>query len=321
MTPVIFLLVPVAALINILERISNSLLREQTARNYRTGDFEITVHGPTATGSNNITDTDITLLFDQTPTQSILGVCILAYFVSALGVGGIWELRRTEGTAGHQRVWGWTVLLSNIIMIGASAGVLGYASSVQSNTRAWQSYEDVGRNDQEYTRETWACQIDKFYPDEGWAGAACGIARATRLLLIPLILSSALVLVSLWILVRDRGGAKWLVGGQGRYAGFQNVYELRPTGPTAPYAAQPGPQWVPYPGQQWPQQPAQQWPQQPAQQWPQQPAQQWPQQPAQQWPQQPGQQWVPQPVQQWTQPPMPQAQKPNATVEQTVVSR
>ena len=297
MTPVIFLLFPVAALINILERISNSLLRAQTARNYRTGDFEITVHGPTATGSENMTDMDITLKFNQTPTQSILGVCILAYFVSALGVGGIWELRRTEGTAGHQRVWGWTVLLSNIIMIGAGAGVLGYASSVQSNTKGWQSYEDVGKMDQEYTRETWSCQINKFYPDEGWAGAACGTARATRLLLIPLIISSALVLVSLWILVRDRGGAKWLAGGQGRYAGFESVYELRPTGPTAPYPAQTGPQWAPYSVQQWPQQPVQQWPHQPAQQ------------------------RAPQPVRQWTQPPTSQTQKPDVAVEQTVVFR
>jgi hypothetical protein len=110
-----------------------------------------------------------------------------------------------------------------------------------------------------------------FYLDRNWAGTACGLAKATRLLLIPMAVSAALVLVSLWVLVRHRGGMGWLFGGKGRYAGFANVYELRPTSPGAQRVAQPQQQWMPYPVQQWPQQTYQQWPQQQYQAVPQQP--------------------------------------------------
>jgi hypothetical protein len=188
------------------------------------------------------------------------------------------------------------MLISNVVMVGASAGVLGCASSVQSSERSWPKYEDVGKDEQRFTRETWACQIDKFYPDESWAKAACGTAKATRFLLIPMAVSSAIVLVSLWVLVRDRGGLKWLGGGKGRYGGFKSVYELQPTASSAPYAFQAAPQGTPQPFQQWPQQPHHQWAPQPYQQWPQQPYQQWPQQPYQQAPQQPDSQPSQQPA-------------------------
>jgi hypothetical protein len=296
LTPPLFLLFPVGVLIFALERISKALILEQTQRDWRSGSYKITVYGPTSTGSNNLTYTDVTFHTNEAPTLAILGICCLSFIVSAIGVFGIWELRKVEGTAGHQRKWAWTMLLSNVVMVGASAGVLGYASSVQSSERSWPKYEDVGKDEQRFTRETWACQIDKFYPDESWAKAACGTAKATRFLLIPMAVSSAIVLVSLWVLVRDRGGLKWLGGGKGRYGGFKSVYELQPTVSSAPYAFQAAPQGTPQPFQQWPQQPHHQWAPQPYQQWPQQPYQQWPQQPYQQAPQQPDSQPSQQPA-------------------------
>jgi hypothetical protein len=66
-------------------------------------------------------------------------------------------------------------------------------------------------------------------------------------MLIPLAVSSLLVMVSTWILTRDRGGTKWLFGGKGRYAGFSNVYEMGRQGPAPPY--QQGPQFYPMPQQ------------------------------------------------------------------------
>ena len=95
------------------------------------------------------------------------------------------------------------------------------------------------------------------------------VQKATRFLLIPIAIFSLLVLVSFWFLIRQRGGLKWLCGGKGRYAGFDNVYELQQGGPPGQYAqgttgpyvqgpyAQGPPQWAPQP--YYVVQPAQQW--------------------------------------------------------------
>lgn len=84
--------------------------------------------------------------------------------------------------------------------------------------------------------------------------------KAIRFLLLPMALFALLVLGSLWVIIRQRGGWNWLCGGKGRYAGFDNVYELqqRPPGPygPAPYAQGP-PQFTPQP--YYPVQPVQQW--------------------------------------------------------------
>jgi hypothetical protein len=259
-------------------------------------------------GSDVSDDTTVTIDVNDGPIYVILGLCMLGYGVSLLSAAGIWQLRRTEGTAGHERMWTWTIFISNIVMIGASLGVFGYITSVQSSDNSWQSYEDVGKEDQEHTRETWACQISQFYPDRDWAGTACGTAKAMRFLLIPMAVAAFSVFVSLWVLVRRRGGLKWVLGGKGRYAAFANAYEMQPPGPPSPYAGPPGQQWIPQP---WPAQPGQQWLGQPMQQ-------QWVPQPYQQWGPQPVQQWGPQPV---VQQPVSQVPKSDATVEQRPVFR
>jgi len=257
--PPLFLLLPIGVITFALERITNALILAQTRGNGPPGGYDTPFYG---------------LSYNQSPTIAILGICVLVYIVGTLDVFGIWELRKVEGTSRHQRVWAWIMLISNVVMAGASAGVMGYASSVQSSEVEPRRYEDLTRNDAAFTRETIACGISNFDPDQGWATTACGTAKATRFLLVPMAITSALVLVSLWILVRDRGGLRWLFGGKGRYAGFANVYELRPTSPGAP-PIQPQPQWGPY--SQWQPQPAQRRPQQSYQQWPQQSV---PQQPA-----------------------------------------
>ena len=85
--------------------------------------------------------------------------------------------------------------------------------------------------------------------------------KATRFLLLPMAIFALLVLSSLWVIIRQRGGWKWLCGGKGRYAGFDNAYELQQGAPQGPYApapyAQAQPQWAPQP--YYPVQPAQQW--------------------------------------------------------------
>jgi hypothetical protein len=277
LSPAAFLLLPISTLIFILERISQSLLNTQLNRNYRSGYRQITLNGPANSSSNaGEVPTTITLSIDVGPTLAILGVCVFAFVVGVLACCGIWELRRVEGSPGMQRFWAWTSYVANVITVGLSVGVLAWASAVQAG-EGWNGYDDVGDPDQRFTRETWVCQIDKFYPREDWAGPVCGLSvctlrfsrlsndtntkqKATRFMLIPLAISSILVMVSTWILVRDRGGVKWLFGGKGRYAGFASVYEMNPHAPAPPY--QPGPQFYPVPQQYAPQMPQQYAPQQ-----------------------------------------------------------
>ncbi|KAH7412325.1 hypothetical protein DE146DRAFT_275794 [Phaeosphaeria sp. MPI-PUGE-AT-0046c] len=273
--PSLLLLFPIGVLTLALERISNALLREQTSRNWRSGDSEVSIPNPTSSA-----DTSINIQVKNAPTYAILGICCLSYLVSAIGVFGMWELRKVEGTSRHQRGWSWAVLVSHVIMIGASVGVLAWASSVQSDENSWLRREDIGQGSLVLTRETWACQIDKFYTDSGWAGAACGTAKGTRFLLIAMAVSSVLALVTLWVIVRQRGGLKWLSGGKGRYGGFDNVYELQPNTSGAPYVFQPAPQWTTQPYHQWTPQSYQQWHMGANHsQWAQQPPQHAPQQP------------------------------------------
>jgi hypothetical protein len=265
LTPPLFLLFPFAAIITILDRVSKNALYSHLTRNMRSGAFEVHLQGHTTTH-------DVTLNIKDGPEYATSGTCIIGYFVAALGVAGVWQLRRVEGTAAHDRMWTWIMCISNVAMIGAALGSFGYATSVQTGDKGWASVEAVGDDGGEHTKETWACEIERIDPTQHWAGATCGTATAMRLCLIGLAIAALLVFVSLGVLVRARGGLKWLFGGKGRYAGFQSVYEMQPPG-------QQGPQWMPQPGQQYMPQPYQQWGPQPVQQWGQ-PVQQWSPQPA-----------------------------------------
>jgi hypothetical protein len=268
LAPTVLLLLPVSVLVVVLERTSKSLLLEQAGRDWRGSEYLIYLNGPNATDPSSTANTAVNMSINNAPSWAILGVCVAAYIVCALDAFGIWELRKVEGTYGPQRGWAWTASVGNIVLVGLSLGVFGWATSVQGS-EGWQSYADVLRQDQEYTRETWACQIEHFYPKEGWAGAACGTAvsphfvdisyllmliylkKATRFLLLPMAIFALLVLGSLWVIIRQRGGLKWLCGGKGRYAGFDNAYELQQGGIPGPYApvpyAQGPPQWAPQP--------------------------------------------------------------------------
>jgi hypothetical protein len=175
LAPTVLLLFPVTVLVTILERISKSLLLEQAGRDWRGGEYLIYLNGPNATDPSSTARTAVNMDIDNRPSWAILGVCVAAYVVCAIDAFGIWELRKVEGTYGSQRVWAWTASGCNVFLFGLSLAIFGWSTSVQ-NSEGWQSLADVQRQDQEYTRETWSCQIARFYPSEGWAGAACGTA-------------------------------------------------------------------------------------------------------------------------------------------------
>lgn len=265
LTPAMFLLLPLSCIIFALERVSQTLLVTQATRNWTNGDYELTVYGPTnSTGKFDYTD--IVLRTNLAPTLSILGICALAFVVSIIACCGIWELRRIQGSVVYQRVWCWTIIGTNLVVVTASTAVLVWASLLQTR-EGWKDYTDVAREGSEYTRETWFCQINKFFPRQNWAGPACACAQTTRYMVISLIVSAVLILLVTGILARDRGGMGWLFGGKGRYAGIAGATEMYSVAPQQPqYYTQP-PQYQPQP--HYPQHP--QYPQYPQQQPPQAP--------------------------------------------------
>jgi hypothetical protein len=79
-------------------------------------------------------------------------------------------------------MWCWFVILTELAVVGVSLGVLSWASSLEAYT-GWLNYGDVGHTGEEkFTRETWVCQIDHFYPRQDWAARACDVAVCFLLL-------------------------------------------------------------------------------------------------------------------------------------------
>lgn len=173
--PIWLLLFPVSVLVFALERISKSLLLEHTYLNYRSGTSMITVSGRNSTSSTVASDVHITMRIDRAPTIAILSVCVAAYIICVIDAFGIWELRKVEGTYGHQRICAWVAAIGNVLLFALSLGVFGWATSLESSS-GWQTYDDVQKPNQQFTRETWACQIESFFPREKWASASCGTA-------------------------------------------------------------------------------------------------------------------------------------------------
>jgi hypothetical protein len=163
LAPTVALQLPFSVLIVILERITRSLFLSHTTRDYfRSGARGFTVPG-----------NDLTIDDDNAPTLAFLGVSVLGVLLSCFCAAGMWELRRVDGIRGAgQRVWCWSVLAMQVVVLGVSVGVLGWTSALQA------AQEDVKLGSgKEYTRETWVCGIGKLYTEEqDWAGSACGTA-------------------------------------------------------------------------------------------------------------------------------------------------
>ncbi|KAI2482546.1 hypothetical protein Ptr902_04862 [Pyrenophora tritici-repentis] len=168
----------------------------------------------------------------------------------------MWQLRRVQDTAGHERAWVWVLGVGNVMLVAAGVAAFAYSTSVQGSEKKWESLDDVGMGGQEHTREGWICGIQEFFPEEGWAGQACGMQKAMRFLMLALVGAAVLVLGSVAVVVRGRGGWKWVGGGRGMYAGFQGVYEMQTPGVSVPYVGAQGGQWMQQPGHG---QPVQQW--------------------------------------------------------------
>jgi hypothetical protein len=167
LAPSILLVLPFSALIIVLERVTQSLFRSHTQRNYRDGSAGISLGADLST--------DLSINEDPAPTWALLGVGVLGMLLACLSGAGMWELRRVDGRRGAgQRMWCLGVLAMNAVVLGVSVGVLAWTSSLQ----AAQSGVDL-QKDGEYSRETWVCRIDTLYTDEEWAGSACGTAVRT----------------------------------------------------------------------------------------------------------------------------------------------
>jgi hypothetical protein len=172
--PILLLLVSVIAFA--LERISYALFAAEAPFRYTDHTRTMTFYGPRYKGATQYEYIDVAILVNVAPTAAIVGLSVLGVAVAVVGACGIWELKRVEGTARHDRTWAWFVCVLQVLFAGACVGVLAYASSIQGD--GWREYEDVdGMGDsQTFTRETWVCQIDRFFPLQDWATTACGVA-------------------------------------------------------------------------------------------------------------------------------------------------
>ncbi|CAE7179378.1 hypothetical protein P3342_002327 [Pyrenophora teres f. teres] len=249
--PIAFLL-STAVAITFLERTSKNAFYSHLSRNERNGAFELILPGQHGSQETSITHLDV----NDGPIYALLGLCTLVYGMCALSAAGMWQLRRVQDTAGHERAWVWVLGVGNLVLVAAGVAAFVYGTSVQGSERKWESLGDVGMGDQEHTRETWVCGVQEFFPEEGWAGKACGMQKAMRFLMLGLMGAAVLVLGSVAVVVRGRGGWKWVGGGRGRYAGFQGVYEMQTPGMSVPYVGAQGGQWMQQPGHG---QPVQQW--------------------------------------------------------------
>jgi len=248
----IALLLSTAIAITLLERISKNTFHSHLSRNQRDGAFELDLRGQNVSQDTTVTQMDV----KDGPIYALLALCMLAYGVCALSAAGMWQLRRVQDTAGHERAWVWGVGVGNVVLGAAGVATFVYSTSVQAGEKTWMGYRDVGVAGQEHTRETWVCGIQEFFPREDWAGQTCGMQKGMRFLVLGLVGAAVLVLGSVAVVVRGRGGWKWVGGGRGRYAGFQGVYEMQSPGVAVPYVGAQGGQWMPQAGQG---QPVQHW--------------------------------------------------------------
>lgn len=162
-----FFLLLTAALVVALDRISVSLFDEVTP-NFYNGPRVITLFGPTENGATPEEYNFIDVKINERNGIVIALMCTaaLAFLVSFISACGIWELRKIvageEGFdfsargswEGRGRKWSWVTLFVNVMMVGGALGVLGWTSSVQAGEGWKNGYEDVGKEEQKWMRET-----------------------------------------------------------------------------------------------------------------------------------------------------------------------
>jgi hypothetical protein len=160
-----------------LERISYGIFADNIpSLNYGRGGRTMTFYGPPFKHATKYEYMEVEIEINVAPTATIIGLTLLGVMVAGVGACGVWELRRVVGTAAHQRAWAWQVCILQVLYAGACVGVLAWVTLVQGE--GWKDYRDVeGMGDvQKFTRETWVCQIDQFFPLNDWSASACGVA-------------------------------------------------------------------------------------------------------------------------------------------------
>ncbi|KAF2191617.1 hypothetical protein K469DRAFT_736268 [Zopfia rhizophila CBS 207.26] len=118
-------------------------------------------------------------------------------------------------------IFGWTLIGPAIANALGQVACLAYVFIVQGQHPEAKSTEEVryvdGKYDTDgklYTREAWACMMDKLYKErEGeWAEKACSELKTGRFLTIPLLATSILLLTLAFWQIRRQGGLGWLFG-------------------------------------------------------------------------------------------------------------
>ena len=127
-------------------------------------------------GPNTTKTIDFSLL--SGPNDAVMAAAYISIIASILFVVGLWLVRHVS----KHNIWGWAMFGPAILNVFGQIACLAYVFIVQGQHPEATSTEEVkfvdGRYDTNgklYTREAWACMMDKLYNErEGeWAGKAC----------------------------------------------------------------------------------------------------------------------------------------------------
>ncbi|KAF2015222.1 hypothetical protein BU24DRAFT_449981 [Aaosphaeria arxii CBS 175.79] len=172
------------------------------------------------------------------PQDAVMAGGYISIIASILLVAGIVISRHVS----RHNIWGWAVIGPALLDLLGQIGILAYVNIVKSQNPEAKSADEVtfanGKYDTQgklYTREAWACMMDKFYPDrETWAEKACSDLKIGALMPIPLAICGAAMVGLASFMIWRRGGFGWLIGRRKNVLAYSNqktgdYIDLQPT--------------------------------------------------------------------------------------------
>ncbi|KAH7117894.1 hypothetical protein B0J11DRAFT_493793 [Dendryphion nanum] len=183
--------------------------------------FEMTDMPNPVLGSKEIkagidTTKTITFRLFSGPNDAVMAGAYISIICSLLLCIGFGVTRHLS----KHNIWGWLIFLPGLANVCGQVAILARVFIDHGKNKQAGSADEVpfvnGKYETDgklYTREAWACMMDKFYADrETWANKACSDLKTGRIMTVPLVACAALILVLAVFQVHKRGGFGWLFG-------------------------------------------------------------------------------------------------------------
>lgn len=178
--------------------------------------------------------------------DAVVAGAFISIFASVLFGIGLAVVRHVS----RHNIWGWAMFGPALLNVLGQIGVLAYVQIVQGQHPAATNTNEIklvnGQYDTDgklYTREGWACSMDKLYHEtEGeWAGKACSdlvsqdrcckiksvvltraLQKTGRMMTFPLLACAAVILAIASWQIQRKGGFGWLFGRTKRIANMKH---------------------------------------------------------------------------------------------------